>query len=151
MPSMHPRVVSIRTTHSHSPSTRSTRSTHSPPPTHPPTPQGLVDDETILRIQPRAGRLMIFFSRTDDGEIDPRSWHGGERLRPPAHGPAGSADDDEQEKHILTLFKQVHYKGELLPWPHGCGGQSLESYLAPQIAQQRRHLAALAEQQTSQP
>mmetsp|Transcript_68789 Transcript_68789/g.138293 ORF Transcript_68789/g.138293 Transcript_68789/m.138293 type:complete len:423 (-) Transcript_68789:17-1285(-) len=45
-----------------------------------------------LRIQPRAGRLCVFFSRTADGEVDPRSWHGGERLRPNIpDGPPASA------------------------------------------------------------
>ena len=102
--------------------------------------EGRIDD-SVLRIQPRAGRLMIFFSRTDDGEIDLRSWHGGERLRD-ATQPAVVT-----EKHIMTLFKEVHYKDHMLPWPYGCGDQSFESYIAPQIAQQRRHLEALAEAQ----
>lgn len=98
-------------------------------------------DESVLRIQPRAGSLMIFFTRTDDGEIDPRSWHGGERLRDATH------PDAVTEKHILTLFKEVHYKDDLLPWPYGCAGQSFESYIAPQIAQQRRRLQDLADAQ----
>jgi hypothetical protein len=102
--------------------------------------EGRIDD-SLLRIQPRAGRLMIFFSRTDDGEIDSRSWHGGERLRD------GAKPSVATEKHIMTLFKEVSYKDHMLPWPHGCGDQSFESYLAPQIAQQRRHLEALAETQ----
>ena len=45
----------------------------------------------------------------------------------------------------VAPFQEVHYKGEMLRWPHGCGGQSLASYLAPQIARQRRHLESLAE------
>eukprot|EP00966_Prymnesium_polylepis_P221546 5125419-Prymnesium_polylepis.2 len=102
--------------------------------------EGRIDD-SVLRIQPCAGRLMIFFSRTDDGDIDSRSWHGGERLRD-ASQPAMAT-----EKHIMTLFKEVHYKDHMLPWPYGCGDQSFESYIAPQIAQQRRHIEALAEAQ----
>jgi hypothetical protein len=98
-------------------------------------------DGNILRIQPRAGRLMIFFSRTGNGEIDPRSWHGGERLRDATHPAAVT------EKHIMTLFKEVHYKDHMLPWPYGCGDQSFENYIAPQIAEQRRNLEALAEAQ----
>ena len=103
--------------------------------------EGRIDD-SVLRIHPRAGRLMIFFSRTADGEIDSRSWHGGERLRD-ATQPAVA----RTEKHIMTLFKEVHYEDHMLPWPYGCGDQSFESYIAPQIAQQRRHLEALAEAQ----
>lgn len=77
---------------------------------------------------------------TDDGEIDPLSWHGGERIR-------DSSDETATEKHIMTLFKEVHYSDHMLPWPFGCGDQSFESYLAPQVAKQRRHLEALAEAQ----
>ena len=82
---------------------------------------------------------MIFFSRTDDGEIDPWSWHGGENIRAPHVTDAQHTTDTHAapavtEKHIMTLFKEVHYKGDMLRWPYGCGGQSFESYLAPQIA-----------------
>ena len=111
--------------------------------------QGRVDDASVLRIQPRAGRLMIFFTRTDDGEVDPRSWHGGERLRAHSQSAHESAmartehDAAVTEKHIMTLFKEVHYESDLLPWPYGYGDQSFESYLAPQIAKQRRHLEDL--------
>ena len=109
--------------------------------------------------QPRAGSLLIFFSRTADGEIDPRSWHGGERLRPlpsrtsseavpvharEAHGEAAPSASAVTEKRILTLFKEVDY-ANTLRWPAGCGSQTFESYLAPQIAEQRRHLQELAE------
>lgn len=92
---------------------------------------------------------MIFFSRTDDGEIDPWSWHGGENIRAPHVTDAQHTTDTHAapavtEKHIMTLFKEVHYKGDMLRWPYGCGGQSFESYLAPQIARQRRHLESLA-------
>lgn len=106
--------------------------------------EGCIDD-SVLRIQPRAGRLMIFFSRTDDGEIDSRSWHGGERLRDVTQPVVATVM--ATEKHIMTLFKEVHYTDHMLPWPYGCGDQSFESYIAPQIAQQRRHLEALAEAQ----
>jgi hypothetical protein len=113
--------------------------------------------------QPRAGSLLIFFSRTADGEIDPRSWHGGERLRPPpsltseavlpVHAseatPNASAVTEIiteiiTEKRILTLFKEVDY-AHTLRWPAGCGSQTFENYLAPQIAEQRRHLQELAD------
>jgi hypothetical protein len=87
-----------------------------------------------VRIQPQIGRLCVFFTRNSKGEIDPRSWHGGERL-------SGSPDDHEStDKHILTLFKEVHY-GQ----PHPVVFEtSLEGYLAPQIAAQRRFLTILA-------
>lgn len=90
-----------------------------------------------LRIQPEAGRLCIFFSRMDNGEIDPRSWHGGERLCPEL-----SVDGEMAiEKRILTLFKEVHY-GKAHPGEYDT---TFESYLAPQIKEQRRMLQDLAQ------
>ena len=73
---------------------------------------------------------MIFFSRTDDGEIDPWSWHGGENIRAPHVTDAQHTTDTHAapavtEKHIMTLFKEVHYKGDMLRWPYGCGGHEL--------------------------
>ena len=90
-------------------------------------------------MQPQAGRLCIFFTRTDDGAVDPHSWHGGERLRaaPPSAGSAGGA---ATEKHILTLFKEA----DASAWDEA-GGASLEPYLAPQIAEQHRYLDDLAQ------
>ena len=114
------------------------------PPFNPPSPAR----------QPRAGSLLIFFSRTADGEIDPRSWHGGERLRPPPSRTSKAAPvhaweaapnaSAVTEKRILTLFKEVDY-AHTLRWPAGCGSQTFENYLAPQIAEQRRHLQELAD------
>lgn len=97
-------------------------------------------EESLLRIQPEAGTLCIFFTRTADGEVDPRSWHGGERIRAPAT--AGEDPAIVAQKHILTLFKEVSY----LPFRSWrADEQSFESYLAPQIAEQRRYLEDLAE------
>jgi hypothetical protein len=90
-----------------------------------------------LRIQPEAGRLCIFFSRMDNGEIDPRSWHGGERLCPELHVDVETAI----EKRIFTLFKEVHY-GKAHPGEYE---STFESYLAPQIKEQRHALQALAQ------
>ena len=48
-----------------------------------------------IAVSPRRGRLVLFFSRRDDGEVDGMSWHGG-------------ADcTAEQEKWTLQLFKEV--------------------------------------------
>jgi len=85
-------------------------------------------------VAPQEGRLCIFFSRTSDGEIDPRSWHAGERLI----GHHGTIT----EKKILTLFKEVSY-GTTLQHPED-ETESLEDYLAPQIAEQREAPQALA-------
>ena len=91
-------------------------------------------DDSILKIQPQAGRLCIFFSRTSDGAIDPYSWHGGERLRGEGTG-----------KHILTLFKEVHYgAGGPVRDPSDTTAGSFEAFLAPQVAEQRRYLEELA-------
>jgi len=101
--------------------------------------EGRVDD-SVLRVQPQAGRLCIFFSRSSDGVIDPYSWHGGERLRG-----AGTPT----EKHILTLFKEVHYGPggpERDPSDISKADGSFEAFLAPQIAEQRRYLEGLAKE-----
>jgi len=95
-------------------------------------------------VAPQAGRLCIFFSRTADGEIDPRSWHAGERLvgRHCADGEVGD-DDVVTEKQILTLFKEVSY-GTSLQHPEEYDTTPFEDYLAPQITEQREALQALA-------
>ena len=96
-----------------------------------------------VRVAPQAGRLCIFFSRTADGEIDPRSWHAGERL-------IGQVGDDHTvtEKQILTLFKEVSY-GASIQHPEEYDTTSFENYLAPQIAAQREALQALARSHAS--
>jgi hypothetical protein len=92
-------------------------------------------NDTALRIQPQAGRLLIFFSRDETGAEDPRAWHAGERIRRPDNAGAIVV-----EKRILTLFKQVDYSGEL------CQVQTtFADYLAPQIKQQRHYLIAKAQ------
>jgi len=93
-----------------------------------------------LRVQPQAGRLCIFFSRTADGEVDARSWHGGERL-------VRGLGEETTEKRILTLFKEVYY-GELRPDTFETE-TSFEAYLAPQIAEQRQALQVLAQSHAS--
>ena len=95
-----------------------------------------------LSIQPQAGRLLVFFSRMDDGEIDPWSWHGGGRLVEAVV--EDGEDSDVVEKEILTLFKEVSY-GVTQEHPLTFEGSSFEKYLSPQVAEQRRALLALAE------
>lgn len=99
-----------------------------------------------LRIQPQAGRLLIFFSRMDDGQIDPRSWHGGERLLP-AESESGlpSTSSAVVEKKIVTLFKEVSYGTTPEHPPSFVGRDAFEKYLATQVSEQRRSLKALAE------
>ena len=75
-----------------------------------------------IKVQPQAGRLLVFFSRTATGEEDVRAWHGGERL-------LEGADD----KHILTLFKQVDYGPAKYP---SQAETTFEGYLAPQVTEQ---------------
>jgi len=95
-----------------------------------------------LRIQPQAGRLLLFFSRMDNGEIDPRSWHGGERLVPLE----STATTTVVDKKIMTLFKEVSYGTTPdHPLSFGNGNDNLEKYLSYQVAEQRRSLRALAE------
>jgi hypothetical protein len=93
--------------------------------------------ETAIRVQPKAGRLLLFFSRTSDGRDDPRSWHGGERLR---HGiDSASGEAVVTEKRLLTLFKQVDYGRDDYPT---MSQSTFEAYLAPQILEQRTALVA---------
>tara|TARA_B110001452_G_scaffold265483_1_gene270220 strand:- start:361 stop:1413 length:1053 start_codon:yes stop_codon:yes gene_type:complete len=107
--------------------------------------------ERVLRVQPQAGRLCIFFSRGSDGAIDPQSWHGGERLRDAPHaggGGGGGGEGGATEKHILTLFKEVHYGADGPAWDAASSTDSFEAHLAPQVAQQRSYLEELAQAHT---
>ena len=73
-----------------------------------------------IKVQPKAGRLLVFFSRTTTGEEDVRAWHGGERIL-------------EGDKHILTLFKQVDY-GPVANHPDQAE-TTFEGFLAPQVTE----------------
>jgi hypothetical protein len=93
--------------------------------------------ETAIKIQPKAGRLLLFFSRTADGKNDPRAWHGGERLldrRVDFNNNTG--ETLVTEKRILTLFKQVDYG---IDNPTAIQS-TFEAYLSPQILEQRQSL-----------
>jgi hypothetical protein len=96
-----------------------------------------IDDpnlETAIRVQPKAGRLLLFFSRTADGKDDPRAWHGGEQLLDNVDKNTG--ETITTEKKILTLFKQVDYGVDR---PTAIES-TFEAYLSPQILQQRQSL-----------
>ena len=56
-------------------------------------------------------------------------------------------DDDATATHkdIMTLFKEVHYMDGRAAWDVDTSDESFETYLAPQVAEQRRYLEALAE------
>ena len=91
--------------------------------------EGLEHGE-MLRVQPVAGKLCIFFSRTDDGEVDPAAWHGGEELL--------ASVDENRVKRICTIFKELDYEGK----PRAETYEA--SYGAPQISRQRQHLLGIA-------
>ena len=97
-----------------------------------------IKTETAIRIQPKAGRLLIFFSRKPNGQEDPRAWHSGEQILPDAKGNA------VQEKRILTLFKQVDYNAH----PPTLAQTTFEQFLAPQIQQQQQWLQWKAQDQS---
>jgi hypothetical protein len=92
-----------------------------------------------IRVQPQAGKLLLFFSRLPEtGAEDPRSWHGGERLRDTIllddvdddnNGSSSSSRSVVTEKKILTIFKQVDY-GLVEPT---LAASTLETYLSHQI------------------
>lgn len=90
--------------------------------------------QTAIRVQPKVGRLLLFFSRTSDGMDDPRCWHGGERLRNSVDNISGEIL--VTEKRILTLFKQVDYGSD---YP-AMSASTFEAFLAPQILEQRAFL-----------
>ena len=98
------------------------------------------DSAAALCVQPVAGKLCIFFSRTADGEVDPRSWHGGERLLARrSDGDSDHAATTPTDKRILTLFKEVDYNGSPRPSAYE------PTFGAPQISKQRRYLEELAQ------
>lgn len=88
---------------------------------------------TVIKIQPKAGRLLIFFSRDSSGHEDPRAWHAGERLL--ASNKDGSVPT---EKRILTLFKEVDYGTDASE--HNQVQTTLEGYLASMVGDQRELL-----------
>jgi hypothetical protein len=90
--------------------------------------------DTAIKIQPKAGRLLIFFSRDSSGHEDPRAWHAGERL-------VADKDGRPAEKRILTLFKEVDYGQER---EHFQVQSTLEGYLAPMVGDQRDLLQEMA-------
>ncbi|MGK3735462.1 MAG: hypothetical protein ACI8RD_005883 [Bacillariaceae sp.] len=97
------------------------------------------DTDTAIRIQPKAGRLLVFFSRYANGEQDPRTWHSGERIHDDNNN--NNNDSSTTKKRIINLFKQVDY-GDKEPPTQGLN--ILEDFLAPQIHEQRNWLQALA-------
>eukprot|EP00927_Polykrikos_kofoidii_P067771 TRINITY_DN63212_c0_g1_i1.p1 TRINITY_DN63212_c0_g1~~TRINITY_DN63212_c0_g1_i1.p1 ORF type:complete len:385 (+),score=47.79 TRINITY_DN63212_c0_g1_i1:168-1322(+) len=52
-----------------------------------------------LSVRPEAGKLVVFFSRSEDGAVDGTSWHGGARVIESAGAEGG--------KWILQFFKEV--------------------------------------------
>jgi 2OG-Fe(II) oxygenase superfamily len=102
------------------------------------------ETDTAIRIQPKAGRLLVFFSRDAQGHEDPRAWHGGERIRPCANGSDGDAAATIMEKRILTLFKEVEYDYETKKSRFQQVESTLESFLAPLCKAQRNWLQAKA-------
>jgi hypothetical protein len=94
---------------------------------------------TALRIQPQAGRLLVFFSRDEHGAEDAQAWHAGERLR----SSSSSSKVVVVEKRILTLFKQVDY-GTVNNIPYRAQ-TTFEEYLAPQIQRQQQSLKVKAQ------
>jgi hypothetical protein len=102
--------------------------------------------ETAIRIQPKAGRLLVFFSRDSNGEEDPGAWHAGERLND--RSSESSESPVVTEKRILTLFKQVAYADtDFDDRPSRVEG-TFEAFLSPQIREQQQWLQAKAQSQS---
>ena len=96
---------------------------------------------TAIKIQPKAGRLLVFFSRDSYGKEDPRAWHAGERLAPQQIKKYKIVKTD---KRILTLFKEVDYENDT---GANVTSPTLETYLAPMVSEQRQWLQAKAKLQ----
>ena len=96
--------------------------------------------ETAIRIQPKAGRLLVFFSRYYNGEEDPRAWHAGERLCEHSKSSESESESLVTEKRILTLFKQVDYTDT--HHEPSRAQTTFEDYLAPLIREQQTWLQA---------
>lgn len=76
------------------------------------------DEQNGISIYPEAGKLVVFFTRMDDGTIDPWSWHGGAAVVGGTAGPkqsggiAGvnnstSAQYSHEDKWMIQLCKEV--------------------------------------------
>ena len=104
------------------------------------------ETETAIRIQPKAGRLLVFFSRDSNGEEDPAAWHAGERLYD--RKSASSESLVRTEKRILTLFKEVDYADTDYDDQPSREESTLEAFLAPQIREQQKWLQAKAQSQS---
>jgi hypothetical protein len=103
------------------------------------------DTETAIRIQPKAGRLLVFFSRDSNGEEDPGAWHAGERLYD--RSSESTASLVVTEKRILTLFKQVDYADTDNYNQPSRVESTFEAFLSPQIREQQKWLQAKAHSQ----
>jgi hypothetical protein len=103
------------------------------------------DTETAIRIQPKAGRLLVFFSRDSNGEEDPRAWHAGERL----HDRSSESSESlvVTEKRLLTLFKEVDYADTDDDDQPSRVDSTFEAFLSPQIREQQKWLQAKAQSQ----
>ena len=116
-------------------------------------------NETAIKIQPKAGRLLVFFSRRNDGTQDPRAWHAGARLLD-ATNDGNEATTNTTEKRILTLFKQVDYGDGSTTTATTTATtttttttsrsmkNNLDAYLAPQVEEQRLLLQRKARPKT---
>ena len=97
------------------------------------------NSNTAIRIQPKAGRLLVFFSRQSNGKQDPRSWHAGERIR---EHKSNNKNSVCTEKRILTLFKQVDCVDDNDKLSQEMN--TFEDRIAPMIREQRNWLKTLA-------
>ena len=76
------------------------------------------DEQNGISIYPEAGKLVVFFTRMDDGTIDPCSWHGGAAVVGGTAGPKQSggiagvnnstrAQYSHEDKWMIQLCKEV--------------------------------------------
>jgi hypothetical protein len=110
------------------------------------------DTETAIRIQPQAGRLLLFFSRDANGAEDPAAWHAGERLYDTTRSSSSDSESESlrvvTEKRILTLFKQVDY-ADTDYYDHPSRVETtFEAFLSPQIRVQQKWLQAKSQSQS---
>jgi len=61
-------------------------------------------DDAALNLEPKVGRLAVFFSRDHNGKVDPASWHGGAAV---LQDPSTSHPGLPKGKWTMQIFKEV--------------------------------------------
>merc|ERR1712232_878405 len=75
-----------------------------------------------LQVHPREGRLLLFFTRDADGQVDPYSWHG-----------ASAVGANGAPKFTAQVFKEVPPLPAELSTAGNLADEGFESYIQTRI------------------